>query len=98
MKLSLKKIQILIDYFKPLPIKAVYVFGSWAREDADKKSDIDIILDPDFDAISTPINIPQYRRDLKKLLFLNIDIFQLHKLLKYWKPSVLEESILIYKK
>src|ERR1035437_74671 len=97
MKLSAKKVQILANYFRSKPVKAVYLFGSWARGDADCESDIDLLLERDFD-VAAQINIPQCQLDLKALLSRNMDLFQHHKLQKYWRPWILKESILIYKK
>jgi len=32
------------DYFKDKPVKSVYLFGSYARGDAEENSDIDILF------------------------------------------------------
>ena len=36
------------DYFKDKPVKSVYLFGSYARGEANEKSDVDLILDLDY--------------------------------------------------
>ncbi|MFN2457772.1 MAG: nucleotidyltransferase family protein [Chitinophagaceae bacterium] len=36
------------DYFKDKPVKKVYLFGSYARGDEDKNSDIDILVHLDY--------------------------------------------------
>ena len=37
------------DYFKDKPVKSVYLFGSYARGEASEKSDIDLLLDLDYE-------------------------------------------------
>ncbi len=38
---------IVTDYFKDKPVKRVYLFGSYARGDADENSDVDLLVDLD---------------------------------------------------
>lgn len=33
------------DYFKDKPVKRVYLFGSYARGDADENSDVDLLVE-----------------------------------------------------
>jgi len=37
------------DYFKDKPVKSVYLFGSYARGEASEKSDVDLLLDLDYE-------------------------------------------------
>ena len=37
------------DYFKDKPVKSVYLFGSYARGDAKEGSDVDLLLDLDYE-------------------------------------------------
>jgi len=39
--------QTVTDYFKDKPVKRVYLFGSYARGDADENSDVDLLVDLD---------------------------------------------------
>jgi len=39
--------QTVSDYFKDKPVKRVYLFGSYARGDADENSDVDLLVDLD---------------------------------------------------
>ena len=40
--------QVVADYFKDKPVHQVYLFGSYARGDADENSDIDLMVDLDY--------------------------------------------------
>ena len=48
MKLSAQELNIISDYLKDKPVLRAYVFGSYARGDADEKSDIDLLIDWDY--------------------------------------------------
>lgn len=39
--------QTVTNYFKDKPVKRVYLFGSYARGEADEKSDVDLLIDLD---------------------------------------------------
>jgi len=39
--------QVIAAYFKDKPVKKVYVFGSYARGDANDNSDLDLLIDLD---------------------------------------------------
>lgn len=38
---------VVSDYLKDKPVKTVYLFGSYARGEADENSDIDLLIDYD---------------------------------------------------
>jgi predicted nucleotidyltransferase len=40
--------QTVTDYFKDKPVKKVYLFGSFARGEADEESDVDLLVDLDY--------------------------------------------------
>lgn len=46
--LTIEQIQKAVsDYFKDKPVKRVYLFGSYARGDANESSDVDLLIDLD---------------------------------------------------
>lgn len=40
--------QVVQEYFKDKPVEKVYLFGSYARNEADEKSDVDLLVDLDY--------------------------------------------------
>lgn len=47
-KLTEKQRQIISNFFADKPILRAYVFGSYARGDANEKSDIDLLIEWDY--------------------------------------------------
>ena len=37
------------NYFRDKPVKKVYLFGSYARGEADENSDVDLLVDLDYE-------------------------------------------------
>lgn len=40
--------QTVTDYFKDKPVKKVYLFGSYARGEANEDSDVDLLVELDY--------------------------------------------------
>lgn len=67
-----KAYHIIKQYFSDKPVKRVQVFGSFARNEAKKKSDIDLII-----ALDYPIGLLKlagYKIDLESLLNTKVDL------------------------
>ena len=87
MKLSEQQRQIISDFFADKPITRAYVFGSYARGDANEQSDIDLLIDWDY-AQHIGWGYVSAWRELKERLNKEIDFVSL----KWIDPS-LEEMI-----
>ena len=48
MTIDSKQLETIKEYFKTRPVLKAYLFGSYARGQADKQSDIDILVDLDY--------------------------------------------------
>jgi predicted nucleotidyltransferase len=94
MYLSIEQKLILDRFFKTKPVKAVYLFGSYARGEAEDQSDIDLLIDLDIEKINDAWDILGYSEDLENLLHKKVDIAT--KLSKYITHTVEKEKILIY--
>jgi len=95
MNLDDEKIKTIIDYFRTRPILKAYLFGSYVRGEADKNSDIDILVDLDYSQ-KIGLQFVQMKIDLEKLLNLNVDLVSSESLSSYMKPLVEGERKLIY--
>ena len=97
MTLDDTKIKSIKNYFKTQPVLKAYLFGSYVRGMADKKSDIDILVDLDYSQ-KTGLKFIQMKLDLEKLLNNQVDLVSTNGLSKYIKPLVDVEKRLIHEK
>ncbi len=97
MKLTPEYRSKIREYLKDKPVFKAYLFGSYAREDAQDDSDIDILLELDY---SEPIGLEyvQMKIDIEKILNKSVDLVTEKALSKYIKPIVDKEKVLIYEK
>ena len=95
MKLGDKEIDIIKDYFSHQPVVKAYLFGSYARGEADEKSDIDILVELDhFQKIG--LHFITMQIELENRLKKRVDLISDGSLSKYIKPIVDLEKQLFY--
>lgn len=88
--------RIIKDYFKDKPVKKIQVFGSFARGEQDKDSDIDILLEMEH-----PVGLIQfagYRLDLQELLGIEVDLGTASGVSPYAKPIIERDLQTVYEK
>lgn len=95
MKLDAKRIETIKRYFETRPVLKAYLFGSYARNEADYLSDIDILVDLDYSQ-RIGLQFIQMKIDLEKLLNSKVDLVSSNGLSQYIKPVVDSEKLLIY--
>jgi predicted nucleotidyltransferase len=61
------------DYFKDKPVKRVYLFGSYARGEADENSDVDLLVDVDRSA-KVGLKFYGWYEELKNNFFHRLDL------------------------
>lgn len=91
--------QVVQEYFKDKPVNKVYLFGSYARGDADEKSDVDLIVEIDdtkkrlslFDFIGLQFGI---ENSLNK----KVDLIESHLFFPRIKIQVEKEKLILYKR
>jgi hypothetical protein len=95
MKLDTNKIETIRRYFETRPVLKAYLFGSYARNEADYQSDIDILVDLDYSQ-RIGLQFIQMKIDLEELLNAKVDLVSVNGLSEYIKPLVDKEKQLIY--
>jgi predicted nucleotidyltransferase len=95
MNLDVNKIETIRRYFETCPVLKAYLFGSYARNEADNQSDIDILVDLDYSQ-RIGLQFIQMKIDLERLLNTKVDLVSSNGLSKYIKPLVDNEKQLIY--
>jgi predicted nucleotidyltransferase len=83
------------EYFKDKPVLKAYLFGSFARGEANQGSDIDILVELDY---SKPIGLEfvQMQLDLQDLLNRKVDLISEKAVSKYIKPYIDKDKVMIY--
>jgi uncharacterized protein len=95
MKLQQGQIELIQQYFKAQPVLKAYLFGSYVRGEATPNSDIDILVDLDYnEAIGW--EFIQMQIDLQNLLSKKVDLVSARGLSKYNQPIIDAERQLIY--
>ncbi|MCW3073538.1 MAG: hypothetical protein JWP69_607 [Flaviaesturariibacter sp.] len=73
---------IVADYFKDKPVKKVYLFGSYARGEANEKSDVDLLLDLGEGSDVTYFTLGGYLADMQERFAKKVDILTVGALRK----------------
>ncbi len=90
--------KIIQDYFSSKPVKKVWLFGSFARNDFDEKSDVDILVDIDFTGMKSGWDFVNWHSDIEKLIARKVDVVSTGGLNERIKPYVEKDKQLIYAK
>lgn len=95
MNLSNYQINLIKDFFSKQPVLKAYLFGSYSRGNETENSDIDLLVELDY---NQPIGLEfiQMQLDLQKLLSKKVDLVSARGLSKYIKPILDKEKKLIY--
>jgi uncharacterized protein len=84
-------------YFNNKPVKKVWLFGSYARGEADETSDIDILLDIDY---SVPVGYEYFlwNEELAAKLNKKVDIVSAGWENRHIKPFIDKDKLIIYER
>lgn len=97
MENDLQIIQKINSFFKDKPVKKVYLFGSFARGEAQAGSDIDLYLELDYQK-NIGLAFYGWFEQLKELLNLEVDIVTTNSASRYIKPFIEKDKRLIYER
>lgn len=95
MVLNNTQLELLKKYFESKPVLKAYLFGSYARGEADAKSDVDILVDLDYSQ-HIGLQFIQMKNDVSMLLHKEVDLVSSSGLSKYFLPHIEKEKKLIY--
>jgi len=89
--------QVISGFFEKKPVKKVWLFGSYARGDADDNSDIDILVDLDH---TKPIGWDYYGwyEELAEKLHKKVDIVSVGWENKYIKSFIDIDKQVLYER
>lgn len=97
MKLTKQHFEKIRLFLSGLPVKKAYLFGSYSRNEADKNSDVDILVELDH---SKPIGMKffTYQDGLENILHKKVDLVSDEGISKYIKPFIDKDKVLIYER
>lgn len=95
MKLSEQEINKIKHFFSDKPVKKVYLFGSFARGDADENSDVDLLIDWDYTQ-HIGLNYVFWREEIEKLLCKEVDFVSVDFVSPYIEDYINTDKKLIY--
>ena len=85
-------------YFSDKPIKKAYVFGSLARNEYTSQSDVDILVDLDYEGGADFYVFLQMQEELSEILKTKVDLVSSNGLSPFMKPIIEKEKKLFYEK
>jgi predicted nucleotidyltransferase len=88
----------LSKYFASQPIERAWVFGSYARSEEKKKSDIDLLVNFIADSKITLFKYVHIVNDLQSLTGKRIDLVEDGQLKPFAQDSATNDKILIYER
>jgi predicted nucleotidyltransferase len=89
-------LQSITDYLKLKPVISAWIFGSYAREEASLESDIDILVELDYESKIDLFDFIKMNYELSDLLHKKIDLISTKSLSPFIKPAVDKDKVLIY--
>jgi uncharacterized protein len=97
MYLTEHEIKTIKDFFNDRPVVKAYLFGSYARKDAGRESDVNILVELD-EADNADNGSAKMEQDLQSKLHKRIDLVSTAEVSKYFLPFIEHDKKLIYKK
>lgn len=97
MKLASVHVSKIKKYFKTKPVLRAYLFGSYVRENANSKSDIDILVELDYSK-AIGFGFIRMKLDLENLLQKKVDLISSNALSPHFRPIIDQEKQLIYER
>jgi hypothetical protein len=91
-------ISIISNYFVNQPIERAWLFGSYARSEESKESDIDILVNFTPETIITLFKYVHIINDLQELTGKKVDLVEDGQLKKFAQSSSEIDKILIYER
>ncbi len=91
------EIDLISEYFKDKPVLKAYLFGSHVRNQSDIDSDIDILVELDYNE-QIGLKYIKMQNDLQMILKSKVDLLSNNAVSKYIRPIIDREKQLIYAK
>jgi len=88
----------LRGFFPAYPVEKAWIFGSYARGEETRNSDLDVLVRFDKNATITLIDYAKIMNNLSDLLHKKVDLVQEGTLYEFAQESVENDKILVYER
>jgi predicted nucleotidyltransferase len=95
--ISDQQLSCIKKYFNSQPVLKAYLFGSYARNEQNEKSDIDILVDLDYSK-HIGFGFVTMKLDLEEMLHQKVDLVSTKAVSPYIKPFIEQDKVLIYER
>lgn len=97
MKLTANELEVIKRYLQDKPVERAYVFGSYARNEANLESDLDLLVELDY---SQPIGLQfvGMKFDLEERLNKSVDLVSANGLSPRIRPFIDQDKQLVYER
>jgi len=95
MNLTTAEIDKIKHFFQDKPVKKVYLFGSYARGEADENSDVDLLIDWDYSK-HIGLNYVFWKEEIVKILHKSVDFVSADFVSPYIEEYINNDKKLIY--
>jgi uncharacterized protein len=91
--------RIAADYFRNKPVKKVYLFGSYARGEADESSDVDLFIELDENNKPDYFQLAGMWEEVQNEMKKNVDLVHKYRFLKQrFEEYINNDKILLFEK
>lgn len=98
MVFSKEQIQKIIkDYFTEKPVKRVWLFGSYARGEANEESDVDVLVDIE-DNKKVGLRYLAWHEEIENIVKKKVQVVSNAAVSKYIRPFIDADKVLVYEK
>lgn len=88
---------VVTDYFKDKPVKKVYLFGSYARGEADEDSDVDLLVDfDDGKKMLSLFDVLRLKEGLEQLLRKNVELVEEGLVYGRFRPYIDKDKLKLF--
>ena len=95
MRLSEIELNQIKTFFADKPVKKIYLFGSYARGEADENSDVDLLIDWDYTQ-HIGFNYGIWHEEIQEVLKKDVDFVSVDFISPYIEKYVNNDKIMIY--
>lgn len=97
MRITESEIAVIRQYFQDKPVLKAFVFGSYVRGDADGESDLDILVELDYNE-HIGLGFINMQLELQDMLHKKVDLVSNNAISPHIQPFINKDKILVYER